>query len=679
MQLAENIVSFHNEETEATQSKAVKINKAHLINKLNFINFQNDFIRMNLNHPKFPRTVSCDVRPQPCSGDHFNCLWADSADSRRQLKTYEFQNLVVTDGQKQFIITPRLVKMTDEMISFILTDSCCEVRTQANTVYSCNNIDIKLIQNSVAFNGTMTEFSPAGFHVNISYQPPQTPMWIDPASPANIIIHDKNEIIYSGQCQISRYANGQYNQSYFIEPSNQHIRRFKAKKFRSTRVKLDFSPNLVFRHPLTKKITNLKVCDLSGLGFSVCEDEKDSLLLPGLIIPDVSLNFANSFKIKCKAQVLYRENDHSVSSGNLVRCGLTILDMDVQDHVKLLSVMYQTEDMHTYLCSDVNLDELWNFFFETGFIYPEKYAYIEANKDKIKKTYETLYTQNSNIAMHFTYQDKGRILGHMSTLRFYQNAWLIHHHAARKSESLKAGIAMLDHISRFSNDSHNLFTMHMDYLICYYRPNNKFPNRVFGGAQKHINDPEGCSVDSFAYLYYECTAGTPHPLPDGWELTECSCDDLIELQNYYQHVSGGLMLKAFGLSPAHDNCQDLAKEYQKAGLTREVHVFSLKENGTLKAVLHLNISDAGLNMSDLTNGFHIMILDPDDLPKNILYHALSNLSLEYEHHSTPVLIYPSSYPHTHDMPTKKIYNLWVLNTQYSDPYFHFLNRLLKFV
>ena len=114
---------------------------------------------------------------------------------------------------------------------------------------------------------------------------------------------------------------------------------------------------------------------------------------------------------------------------------------------------------------------------------------IQKNKKQIKETYAKIYTRNPHIARHFIYQDKGTIFGHMAMLRFYESAWMIHHHAARKSALNKAGLIVLDQIGRMINDSHRLYSLHMDYMMCYFRPDNKFPNRVFGGAARNINDP----------------------------------------------------------------------------------------------------------------------------------------------------------------------------------------------
>jgi hypothetical protein len=87
----------------------------------------------------------------------------------------------------------------------------------------------------------------------------------------------------------------------------------------------------------------------------------------------------------------------------------------------------------------------------------------------------------------------------MAMIRFYENTWLIQHHAARKSSRNKAGLVVLDQIGRMLNDSNRLYSLHMDYVICYYRSTNKFPSRVFGGAAKSINDPKAEKLGIFGY------------------------------------------------------------------------------------------------------------------------------------------------------------------------------------
>jgi len=92
----------------------------------------------------------------------------------------------------------------------------------------------------------------------------------------------------------------------------------------------------------------------------------------------------------------------------------------------------------------------------------------------------------------------------------------------------------------------------------------------------------------------------------------------------------------------------------------------------------VNISDIGLNLSDLINCIHIFIIEPYNLPSDILHSALSELSSYYDHDNIPVLIYPSSYTDNNAISISKIYNFWVLDVhKIGDRYFSYLDKLLR--
>ena len=140
------------------------------------------------------------------------------------------------------------------------------------------------------------------------------------------------------------------------------------------------------------------------------------------------------------------------------------------------------------------------------------------------------------------------------------------------------------------------------------------------------------------------------------------------------------MLDALELKQELFNQDKLSKEYQRLGFKRERHIFSLKRDSRLKAIINLNISDIGLNMSDLTNCIQIFVLDPEDLSKDTLYLTLSLLSTKFEHNEIPVLLYPVSYAENLSILYEKLYNLWVLDVQHhTDHYFRCLKKMFRFV
>ena len=664
------------EGTEAEHPKK-EVRKKHLINRLNYINFQDDTILINFKHVKYDQIVSHRAKPLPCIGDELECVWAETDKPHKQLTLYKFQDIFVPCGQKALLIKADEISINEKGLRLTLPETCYEVDSRKLRRHSCKDIKAQLIQNGVLFNGDLIDFNTVSFRVEVTAVPPQTFQWVDSESPANLIFSNEHETLYSGECRIIKQTFGQKKREYVIEPLSHQIRRFKPKEFRSTRQKLVPSPNIIFRHPFTKKNNNLKVFDLSGSGFSVEEDKYNAVLFPGLVIPELEINFANSFNIKCKAQVVYRKIVGEEENSGWAKCGLALLDMDMEDHGNFLALLHQAKNRDSYICNVVNMDDLWNFFFESGFIYPKKYAFLQENKDKIKETYKKLYTQNQKIARHFIYQDKDRIVGHVAMLRFYGNAWLIHHHAARRPGFEKSGVAVLDQIGRFSNASHGLYSLHMDYLFCYFRPENKFPNHVFGGVAREIKDPKVSSLDTFTYSHYQKVSNSELRFPEPWRLVKTEPEDLVEFKKFYEHESGGLMLDALDIKPGTIDGGDLPKEFQKFGFKREKHLFSLKNDVNLKAVFMVNISDVGLNMSDLTNCIKVFVLDPTGLSKDILYVTLSHLSAKFEQGEIPVMIYPVSFAETRSIPYEKLYQMWVLNTQYGDHYFRCLKSLFR--
>lgn len=653
-----------------------QINRRQLVNKLNFINFQDETIVAHFIHIKYGSGVNLKVRPLPCDGERLNCTWVEIQALSEILKNYSFDYLLIPDGKRLLIVRAKQVDSSEKEICFQLPASCREFKLRKIKRHPVTGIIARFTQNSASFRGVLLDFTPVAMRVEGSEDAPQTFSWINPDIPVNLHLYDGEHLLYSGECEIIRHAINRSTRSFVLSPVNSSIRRFRSKQYRTKRYLLSPAPNIVFRHPFISSKINLKVADLSGSGMAVEENEEDSVLMPGMIIPDLELTLAHGFSIICRAQVLSRNIIEREDGVRETKCGLTILDMDINEHVRLLSILHQAGDSHSYVCNNVDMDALWDFFFETGFIYPEKYTFFQAQKEEIKKTYARLYEQTPHIARHFIYQERGNILGHMAMVRFYENSWLIHHHAARKTVSLKAGLTVLSQITHYVNELHNLYFAHLNYVYCYFRPANKFPNRVFGGFARKLDNPRGCSLDEFCYAHYrKKNAGGLAALPEAWELSETTCpSDLVELCNFYDYMSHGLMVDAFDLKTEDVFSDGLEEEYRRLGFVKKRRYFSLRYQGNLKAVAITNVTDAGFNMANLTNCATIITMD-ENIPRCVMDSSLESLSEQYEGEEMPVLVYPGAYVEKISLPFEKVYVLWILNLQYLDEFFRYCDDL----
>jgi hypothetical protein len=658
---------------ESKEWKEIRQNR--LINSLNRINFHEGDIFLNFRHIKYNTLLSVPAKPQPFKDNVFECKWSAPHDVTYKINHYRFENFYFTDGLKQILVEAQLISITENGVSFCLPEKAVEVNSRIVKRYDCDGISLKLMQNGIFFDGGLATFSPASFSVNIPKETPFDGLEIKQEDPVDVIIDKDGSTFYTGICEILRISDTTDGNTLILKPVINQIQRFKPKKFRSIRQELIPHPNIIFLHPFTGRKVNLRVKNISGAGLSVEESTEKALLLPGMIIPEMIIEFMPGADIKCKSQVVYRT---PVDDKN-VKSGLAFVDMAVLDQIRLSSFLHQAFNENAYVCSKINIDDLWDFFFETGFVYPQKYLYMQNNRKKFDDIYKRLYEQDLDIAINFIYQDKGSIYGHMSMFRFYDKTWIINHHAANSSKRSRAGLVVLDQIGRYINEFHRLPSTRMEYVACYFRPDNKFPNLVFGGAAK--NSSNGCSVNEFAYLHLNKNniGSLCIDLPENWILSQASYNDLSELIYYYELKYGGLALKALDLEPSKINCdKQINEDFNAYGLKRERYIFALRNKTNLVAVFMVCVTELGMNLSDLTNCIHAFVLEPEKLSSEILYSTFSMLSDYYEHETISALIFPKRYTEIHSIPVDKTYNFWVLDIEKSsDEYFTHVNKLTK--
>jgi len=184
-------------------------------------------------------------------------------------------------------------------------------------------------------------------------------------------------------------------------------------------------------------------------------------------------------------------------------------------------------------------------------------------------------------------------------------------------------------------------------------------------------------VDAFAYFHYRNTAVHEFDPGDGWTLIKSEPGDLKELAHYYEFSSGGLMLAGLELEAGLMDMEELVEEYLRLGFKRERMLFSLKKDGSLKAVVMVNVSDIGLNLSDLTRCVQVFVVDPDQLSRDMFFRIISKMSANFGTDEIPVLVYPVSYAENQSIAFEKLYHLWVLNMKNTDDYFRQLKKIFR--
>ena len=643
------------------------IKQKELIQTLHYLHFSNAPVLVLLTDPKHEEDFLIQSHLESCTAGEIRCRWPQEAIPVPTNITP--LNLIVDDGLSLVLLPIRVIDRYEEGFSFAIPEEGRLLGKRQARRHRCGGISATVTQNGFLARGDLLDFSPFAFQVRLIPDANVSFTWMNRKHPFSICLQEDERILFSGPCRCLRQMGGPFEKELVLAPLKNEINRFQKQKKRNPRLHVMPPPSLRFEHPFFKKPVQRDVVDMTAAGFAVEERTEDALLLPGMIIPNTEICYAGMMEMTCDAQVIYRRE---VKKGR-VRCGLAILNMDFRTYSRLGHIVAHAEDPHASIGAKVEMDALWEFFFDTGFIYPRKYHLLQSSREEFKETYRRLYREDQEIAAHFTCGENGRIYGHVSMIRAYQRAWMIHHLAAKTMNGRRLGLTVLKHILWFFEGLYRYPAIRMDYLIFYFRPENHFPNLFFGGFARDFNNPRGCSIDLFSYRNQPMK--TPQiPLPDGWQFTDFSTRHLPELERFYRQTSGGLLLDVLGLGLTDGEDEPLSAVYKRHGFVRGWSAHALTGNDMLKAVLIANHSDIGINLSEFLNGIKIIVTDPDGLPWEILQNALTRLTPSYPNSTVPVMISPATYPGAGTAPAEKHYLMWIMDTQYGREYQEYMQR-----
>ncbi len=649
------------------------VRRKHIFNRINALHYHNSPLLIVLQHKQHDFRLFVKARPEPISGERALAHWIAEDNLPDNFNSFKLHKIILSTDHSSYEFLPEAYRLETWGITFTIPEHATEIELRKQIRYHCAgaNIKVTVSQNAIVFSGRMLDYSVNGILVQLDKKEGFSFSWLNENRAVILNILNNEDPVYTGEVKLSPRARGQYLLFFDQDAVPRHVPR----KYRSRRQQLTPSPDLVFDHPIINKKIRLKIFDLSSLGFSVEENASSASLLPGLLIRSATISLAGNINIKCMIQVIYvktKDDDPSI-----VRVGLTILNIDSHDHLKLISLVQQAKDSRAYISNQIDPSDLFDFFFETGFIYPNKYAELARKKDEIINAYMTLYKTGANISRHFVYQDTGKILGHFSALQVYRKTWFCQHHAALHDQ--KAGLRVVRAISEYVNDSYQLDPTNIEYIIGYYRNSNRFPKRYFGDYVDQLKDFNKTSLDWFSYISEARRfADAPQTLAPGWGLEPAQKLDLVNFEGFYKKFSGGLLTKALDMSPENFDDTTLSATYKKNGLTRERKLFALRQQGRTIALIDVQSSNAGLNLSEITNAISVYMIESAPEHMAMVGYSIRHFALNSGKMADPVMVYPNTYLKNCEFNSDKEYIMWTLNVPLGmESYMAWMNRFCR--
>jgi hypothetical protein len=663
---------FQHDDLIKTFDSAKALDHSELINTINYTHFTGGPLFVLLQHPVYQDKILVKAYPEPCLDNHLILRW-DESYFQYKLESYSVLHLFIINNQSVIIAPINMLSDSKTNFTIRLPEKSFVLNNRRIQRYRCKGVSVELVQSDFIGRGELIDFSSGAFRIRADSEIFKHNNWFNPDVPASVRIFSNDKIIYSEFCKcIRQKENHNISKEIVFAAKSDHISRFLAKKIRNPRQQIEPPLAAAFEHPFLKKKIHRDIFDISTTGFSITVEPDDDLLMPGLIISDLSILLAGTPIATCAVQIIYkrlRENN--------IRYGIAILDTDINSYSRINHLLGINSDPQISVSTQVDMDALWEFFFQTGFIYPEKYDFCKTHREKFIKTYRKLYQENPEIARHITYEKNGRIYGHISMIRAYERTWLIQHHAARSMENNKLpGFVVLRQMMLFTHGMYQLPSSRMDYVISYFRPENKFPDRIFGGFARDFNNPQACSLDLFSYLTMP-VANTEDSFPPEWLLRESLPVDLWELSQFYKNNSGGLLLNTLNFGKYDSGSESLEKIFERLGFFRTWRIYSLVYQDSLKAVFIVDQSDPAINMSNLLNCIKVMVLDPSGLPDELLSLTVSKLGKVYNLDKITLLIYPDSSIRSNGISYKKHYQLWIGDMRYMNQFMDYVQEKFR--
>lgn len=267
----------------------------------------------------------------------------------------------------------------------------------------------------------------------------------------------------------------------------------------------------------------------------------------------------------------------------------------------------------------VTFEDIWTLFLESGFLYPEKVERLAPVLPEIQRSVRALLESNGDLAATVAVPNGRGLEAQISMLRWLERTWMVQHLAAlplsSRTHDASAQITIaLIYYGRLRPD--------IEWGKMFFRPNNAWPARVFGGFANRLNDPATSDLRVYHYLAACIEPGERGEAVPGVEVWPASSsEDFALVENWFRSRGRVLELQANELE-AHRRGQPAnTADYRAAGLERRREIVMAGRQGRATAFAILEISSLGLNFSELTNSFTVHAVEDDPCARFALARA----------------------------------------------------------
>jgi len=344
--------------------------------------------------------------------------------------------------------------------------------------------------------------------------------------------------------------------------------------------------------------TEAQVLDVTTAGCAFEYDPRIALFPLGALIPRVGLRFKDDVLDVGSARVRSTER----VGPNRVKCGIEFQPLSSLQRANIYGAIVHCDKPNIHDGVGHSFDELWDFFLETGFLYPAKLERIDY--PAVRRTFEALLEHPTPLCQFILFEESGRTYGHISALRAYSRTCLGQHLAAQHAvRGVSLGRMLTVAMLQFQD-----YQPEVEWIRLFYRPNNPWPRFVYGSFAQRAADSISVDHRTYDYLTLPLPAA---PLTPSSSVRFMEPEDEPMLEAWFIERGRTAQMRAEDFVSRRMELAQLDEAYRALGLERRREILVFEQHGRVRGFAALEISSPGLNLSELTSAFRLLLFDSD--------------------------------------------------------------------
>jgi len=366
----------------------------------------------------------------------------------------------------------------------------------------------------------------------------------------------------------------------------------------------DGQVELTFQTPFGDAPVHAKIIDITARGAGFLIDSAQCVCPVGTILNRVTMRFSDGVDWHGRARVMSLRPSRE-RQGN-VRCGIEFDISQPNEQHNFVERLTKATRPRMGGASDVSASVLWQFFRDSGFLYPEKLESL--SEGAAVDTLSKVLVAPPSLTHSFVYRTRDNQIGaHMSASKVYPRTWELQHLAGRQNASVSLMVPeLILGVSEYMEQLEDI-----DWCRMFFRPNNGWPAYAIGDYVARLGTEQSADITQYAYMVLEADGLVSEDSQMGIEVRSYEDDDAPHIADHYVSRGKTTLMQSLQLNSDDLDLHSLDHEYAEIGLGRQREVAVAADSAGFRGFCLMEFSSMGLNLSELTSSFTLNCAEGD--------------------------------------------------------------------